>query len=205
MPYKQKRQQGFGVIGVVLLLVVVGLVSVTGWYVTMAQNRKAAAQQQLAARNAGGNTDATDPLINDKDYGALDVKEWGLKLKKADATQQATYKIVIGDPTYGDVAYLSTQTLDANPVCAKQNSDAGVGSYQFIVRYKFDDRIILDGEKWSMTALSAATSKTYESRNYKLYGDKVYLYKTAPGSVCGEADGAKVEQAYYNAFMGLGK
>lgn len=108
-------QHGFGVTGVLAIVVVVALLGFGGWYVWQAQNKSS--NHSAASKQ----TTQTDP-----NEGYVVIKEWGVRFKPVSGLDGLTYAL----RNSGDTAVFSTQqltTIDAR--CDAQNSSySGIGS-----------------------------------------------------------------------------
>ena len=88
------RQTGFSVMEGVLVIVVIGLLSVTGWVVYQHNRTKAANAAGGAQTTSQQSNVTTTPPAPTVSY--LTVKEWGIKLPLSDSIKDAYYTVPSG-------------------------------------------------------------------------------------------------------------
>ena len=152
----KRNANGFGVIPVVLLVVLVGLVVFTGWYVWQAREDSKkpvitnfeecvaagypvmeSYPEQCAADGqtfTNPNQLAPEPpSASSSNY--LEIKEWGVKFKLTQGIEDATYKIIAQKNSPYDIAFLSTAKLSKISGCTNEDDPANY-TYLYIERYK---------------------------------------------------------------------
>lgn len=103
-----ENEKGFGVIGLIIVLAVVGLAVVLGWLFFDKQ-------RQIIEEKATNSQDSkqSTEISNDSDSGYLVIKEWNLRFKVPDGLAEVQYRIhpdggyivFYGKPTGANVKY----------------------------------------------------------------------------------------------------
>lgn len=122
-----QKQSGFAVLETLLLVVVLGLIGGTGYYVW---HSKQSTDKTLQNTNAV----STVPTITKKTpntptqtttAGYLAIKEWGIKLPLSTEISDATYEFENG------YAYLSTKSLSGTDYGLEKDNLGAVGMFRF--------------------------------------------------------------------------
>jgi len=130
----------------------------------------------------------------------LKIGEWGVTLPLTPAIHGATYHLN-GE---GNVAFLSTTTLDNSVACQayyhkQQGASFYYPAYQFITRLAPNDPTIpTDG---SLGILAKDAVAKYPDI-YRQVGNSIYQYAKGRGVPCPQQPSA-VEPAYYTAFKAM--
>lgn len=101
-----KRNAGFGVVGIVLVVAAVAVLGLIGWRLYDANNAKQDNSNNQSS-NTQGNNSSNGSQADTATY--LDIKELGIKLKLSDDIKDATYYYDTSTST--PVARVSTQSL----------------------------------------------------------------------------------------------
>lgn len=82
----RNKQNGFSAVEIILIIVVVALLGVGGWYVFQNQNKPADTTTNTS-QNDQPQEQKTDEQPADPNEGYLVIKEWGVKLKMKEAAK----------------------------------------------------------------------------------------------------------------------
>lgn len=98
---KRLNQTGFGLLGVILIIILVAAIGGAGWLVYSNQkDKKAATQEAIVSENTETNSGTA---LN----GYLGIPELGIELKLADGVKDATYAVMADGSSIG----LSTESF----------------------------------------------------------------------------------------------
>lgn len=124
------RNAGFGIVGVVLIVVAVALIGFIGWRVYDASKAKPTSstqQQTSSSQSSGSGQPSSQPPSGTPTDTAtyLNIKELGVRIKLDDSVKDATYSVqTLSDGSL--VARFSTQSLAAlDPSCDAKSGQLG--------------------------------------------------------------------------------
>lgn len=179
----KKNETGFGIIGIVMIVVAILAVGLVGWYVMTSMNKKKAPTTTTPAA-----TNQTQATTNNTDGATkyLEIKEWGIKFALTTDTADAYYDTKTSSPL--DSMSLRTHSLDSEPECK-----TGPQSVSTIFRVKkdaMDDSI--SGKKYS------------ETQDGKTIGDYFYFIQSSQSSCTEDTEKKITLQGVRNSFNTAG-
>lgn len=159
---RKLNSKGFTPLHILLVLVIVGIVGGTGWYVysdKKAANKSAQNQQQSGAQN--------NSPTSEKKY--LEIPEMGLKIELSEKIEDAYYAM-----NSGGWAYLSVYAFDSYANC-KANSETGMAA-------------VASGKVGDDNFGEPFTEAELEERGTKI-GDKYYWIDLAQSDCSADTNG----------------
>ena len=157
-----KNQKGFAVLEGLLILVIVGILAGTGWYVV---NAKRNADKALGS-TTNYSAPKTTRTIKDSAPKTMTIKEWGVQATYS-GDQTLQYDVV--NQNGNSWAYVSSTELVAKG-CSVDGGAAGA-----INRYKFDQQIPSPGGENSGTPVQLIASGALTE--YAKVGDYYYYFE----------------------------
>ena len=109
---KQVRNQGFAIVETLLVVIILGLIGFTGWYVWHSKN---AADKTLNTTNSSDGPLKLHKVVTLKESGVLKVDSWGFSLK-VPGNQHYMYKLY-EPPEYEMVLLTTVELLKEMPSC----------------------------------------------------------------------------------------
>ncbi len=107
-----KKNAGFGVVGIVLVVAAVAVLGLIGWRVYDANNAKNNSSTNQTGSNQSSNTQGDTPQNrqSDPNAGYVVVKEWGIRFKPVDGLSGVAYSIGQVQDSNGTASF-STESL----------------------------------------------------------------------------------------------
>jgi Tfp pilus assembly protein PilE len=213
----QKQQSGFGVVEVILIVVVLALVGVGGWYVWNASQKS---NNNSASTNSGNNQVATDPYAGWKSYCDSTQKvcfkypaDWSFTSDASSATVENSGKTVV-------VSYVNSDTRDgaAMPYYAAAVENLAVANASFkvlggyvvpssgdvIPRYKVVDAQfaagLIAGRQGSTTNTARFTNSDGSTGHLEVYPTNASGYDADKAKAWFASDDAKTADLIARSF-----
>lgn len=149
MKRSRNDQLGFGVVGIILIILAMGLVGGTLWYVFEQNRPKTSDAVSNETQDQNKNNNLTKEGKPEATVSYLEIKEWGVKLPLGESIKDAFY--VSAGPSGGPGTmpvrmWLAIEALDGDKCDPNNNNRGGRGAIGAILRFPPDERDGITGE-----------------------------------------------------------
>lgn len=169
----KKHQRGFGIIEIIILLVVVGVLALTGWWVYQNNRTKVSDAAKGTSQSANNPSITTNP---GPAVTYLEIKEWGVRLPLGEGIKDAYYVVPRGISLDADGLpsgiIMGMHSLDASCGVVTSESPGFNNSFAEIVRALPDEKDPVSGRLYKELLPSGVTINGYYYGYSKMTQDK---------------------------------